>query len=166
MSSSDAAPSAMSGKGPMFLCLVDESEEMSLALRFACRRAYHSNGRVGLLYVLEPPEMLHWMIADKLAQQEQRQEAEELLQVVAASVHGRTGKMPAVYIREGQVHEELLRLIGEEGEISALVLGASAGPEGPGSLVAALFAKMSGRLRIPITIVPASISDEDLKALA
>ena len=32
--------------GRTFLCVVDETEEMKVALRFACRRARHSGGHV------------------------------------------------------------------------------------------------------------------------
>ena len=40
----------------VFLVVVDESEEMQVALRFACRRAQHTGGRVALLYVIEPAD--------------------------------------------------------------------------------------------------------------
>ncbi len=33
----------------VFLVVVDETEEMKVALRFACRRARHTGGRVALL---------------------------------------------------------------------------------------------------------------------
>ena len=37
-----------------FLVVVDETEEMRNALRYACRRAQHTSGRVALVYVVEP----------------------------------------------------------------------------------------------------------------
>ncbi len=46
-----------------------------------------------------------------------------------------------------------------------LVLGAATGPEGPGPLVSDLVGKMAGRLRIPITIVPGSLTDEQIDAI-
>ena len=45
----------------VFLVVVDESEEMRNALRYACRRAQHTNGRVALLLVVEPAEFQHWL---------------------------------------------------------------------------------------------------------
>jgi nucleotide-binding universal stress UspA family protein len=36
----------------IFLVVIDETEEMRVALQFAARRAAHTGGRVGLLYVL------------------------------------------------------------------------------------------------------------------
>ena len=49
-----AAPEAVPQR--TFLCVVDESEELHQALRYACRRAKSTGGRVALLYVIEPVE--------------------------------------------------------------------------------------------------------------
>jgi len=148
-----------------FLCVVDQSEELGKALYFACRRANSTGGRVALLYVLEPAEFQHWMAVGNLMREERRQEAEEMLQVVANVVTKRTGKMPELYIREGNITEELLKLIDEEQHISLLVLGAATGPEGPGPIIHTLVEKMAGRLRIPITIVPGNLSDAQIDAI-
>jgi nucleotide-binding universal stress UspA family protein len=153
--------------GRTFLCVVDDSEELAQALRFACRRAMRSDGRVALLYVIEPAEFQHWMFVGDLMQEERRTEAEEMLQVVASVVQKRTGATPVVYIREGKIAEELINLIDDEKEnISVLVLGAATGPDGPGPLVTYLVEKMAGRLRIPITIVPGSLTDEEIDAIS
>ena len=44
----------------IFLVVVDESPEMRKALRYACRRAKRTGGRVAMLYVLDPPEGQQW----------------------------------------------------------------------------------------------------------
>ena len=56
----------------VFLVVVDETEEMEVALRFACRRARHTGGRVALLYVIEPAEFQHWMAVEDLMREEAR----------------------------------------------------------------------------------------------
>jgi nucleotide-binding universal stress UspA family protein len=147
-----------------FLCVVDDTEELSQALRFACRRAVRTGGRVALLYVIQPAEFQHWASVGDLMREERRAEAEEMLQVVASVVQKRTKTMPILYIREGKIREELIKLIDEETDISVLVLGAATG-EGPGPIVSYLVGKMAGRLRIPITIVPGALSDEQIDAI-
>jgi len=97
--------------------------------------------------------------------EEAREEAEELLQVVASLVQKRTGKTPTLYIREGTVREEVVKLIDEERDISLLVLGAATGTDGPGPLVTYLVEKMTDRLRVPVTIVPGGLSDEEIDAI-
>jgi hypothetical protein len=64
------------------------------------------------------------------------------------------------------VRDELLKLIEEEPSISILVLGAATGPEGPGPLVTHLAGKIAGRLRIPVTIVPGGLTDDQIAALS
>lgn len=149
----------------VFLVVVDETEEMQIALRYAARRAKATGGRVDMLHVMEPPEFQHWSAIGDLMREEQREEAERLLQELAGQVYDASGSFPVLHLREGSRREELLKLITEEPSISILVLGAGTGPEGPGPLVQHLVGKMSGRLRIPITIVPGSLKEEDLDLL-
>jgi nucleotide-binding universal stress UspA family protein len=150
-----------------FLCVVDDSEEMSQALRYSCARANATEGRVALFYVTEPAEFQHWASVGELMQEERREEAEEMLQVIANVVRKRTGTLPVIYIREGSITDELIKLVTDEGiSFSILVLGASTGPDGPGPLVSYLVEKMAGRLPIPVTIVPGSLTDEQIDAIA
>ena len=44
----------------VFLVVVDESPELANALRYACRRAKRTGGRVAMLYVMDPPEGNQW----------------------------------------------------------------------------------------------------------
>ena len=148
-----------------FLCVVDESDEMGNALRFACRRANRTGRRVSLLYVIQPAEFQHWMAIGDRMREEGREEAEELLQVVSSVVHKRTGQMPTCYIREGTIREEVVDLINEDTDIALLVLGAATGTDGPGPLITYLVEKMAGRLRVPVTIVPGSLTEEEIDAI-
>lgn len=148
-----------------FLVVVDDTEEMRAALRYACRRARNSHGRVALLRVVEPIEFQHFAAIDNLMRDEARQEAEVLLQRMAGEVHDLSGEYPTLYAREGQPRDELLKLISEEPSISILVLAAGTGPEGPGPLISALTSKYVSRLRVPLTIVPGSLSDAAIDAL-
>jgi nucleotide-binding universal stress UspA family protein len=150
----------------VFLVVVDESEELKIALRYAARRAQHTGGRVALLYVIEPTELQHWGAVESLMKEERREEAEALLQKLAADVTAIAGTMPIIYIREGRRRDELLAMIDEEKSISILVLAASIGSEGPGPLVSALTGKLASKLRIPVTIVPGSLDDAQIDALA
>ncbi len=151
--------------GRTFLVVVDNSEEMRAALRYACRRARHSGGRVALLRVVEPSEFQHFASIGNLMRDEARQEAEILLQRMATEVNDTSGELPVLYVREGVSREELLKLIDEEPAISILVLAAGTGPEGPGPLVSAVTGRYLNRLRIPVTIVPGSLTDQAIDEL-
>jgi nucleotide-binding universal stress UspA family protein len=149
----------------VFLVVVDESEELKVALRYAARRAQHTGGRVALLYVIEPSELQHWGAVEDLMKEEQREAAEALLQKLGAQVTEIAGTMPIIFIREGRRRDELLALINEEKSVSVLVLAAGTSAEGPGPLVTALTGKQAAKLRIPMTIVPGSLTEAELDAL-
>jgi nucleotide-binding universal stress UspA family protein len=150
----------------VFLVVIDETPERAVALRYACLRARKTGGRVALLYVIEPVEFQQWAGVSQLMEEEARQAAEQLLQKTAAEVQKLAGSMPVLYVREGQRTEQLLKLIAEEPGISILVLGAAPGAKGPGPIVSALTGKHVGQLRVPVTIVPGSLTLEDIEKIA
>jgi nucleotide-binding universal stress UspA family protein len=155
----------MTDKTRIFLVVVDETEEMTVALHYAARRARTTGGRVALLHVIPPSELQHWGAIEELMKQEQREEAEQLLQRLAKEVVDIAGSMPMLYIRDGQASEQLMKLIQEEPSISILVLAAGTGRGGPGPLISFVVGQMSGSLRIPVTVVPGYLSDEQLDAI-
>jgi nucleotide-binding universal stress UspA family protein len=147
-----------------FLCVVDDSAELHQALRYACRRARKTRGRVALLYVIEPVEFQHWMAVGHLMAEERREQAEEMLQVVSSVVQTLSGATPVIYIREGKAADELIKLLETEKEFSILVLGAATAGEGPGRLLSFLL-KRVGKLKIPVTIVPGNLTDEQIDVI-
>ncbi len=148
-----------------FLVVVDDSEEMRAALRYASRRARHTGGRVALLRVIAPAEFQHFAAIGQLMSDEARADAEQLLQRLGSEVHAISGDLPVIHVREGDPRDELLTLIDQEPSISILVLAAGTGPDGPGPLVSALAGRAVGRLRIPLTIVPGNLTDRLIDSL-
>lgn len=161
----ETAPEAAKPPVRIFLVVVDESPELPVALRYACLRARKSQGKVALVYVMEPGEMQHWLAMENLMREEQRNEAEQKLQKLARDVNRLTGTLPALYVREGNPRDEVLALIDEEPSISILVLAAGTDPEGPGPLISYYTGRGLSRLRIPLTIVPGGLDDEQLDAI-
>jgi len=151
--------------GRVFLVVVDQSEEMRVALHFAARRAMRTGGRVDLLYVQEPTEFQHWMAVGDLMREEAREEAEALMQRLSAEVKEWSGKFPVVHLRDGNVREELLKLLEEEPSISVLVLAASTESGAPGPLISYIVGRGSGSIRVPVTIVPGSLTDDEIIAV-
>jgi len=149
----------------IFLCVVDATEELRGALRFACRRAQHTGGRVALLYVIEPADFQHWMAVEEKLREERRDEAERTLNSFATQVNELTGTTPVLYLREGKAADEIMKLIQEEPRISILVLGAGTGKKGPGPLVSSIAGKLSGKFPVPITVVPGNLTLEQIDQL-
>jgi nucleotide-binding universal stress UspA family protein len=148
----------------VFLVVADETQEMHNALRFACRRALHTDGQVALLGVVEPSEFKHWLGVGRVMEEEARAAVEARVNALAGEVFEMTGTMPVVYVRSGKRRDEVVALIDEEPEIKLLVLGMASGPEGPGPLVNSLIGG-GVALRIPVTLVPGSLGPKEIDAL-
>ncbi len=150
-----------------WLVVVDDTTEVRLALRFAARRARNVGGRVTLLRVIQPNEEVqeHWLSVAEQLREEAREAAEHLLSDIAQQVQQETGLVPELIIREGNSKDELLKLIDSDPAIRILVLAAAPGPSGPGPLVTALAGQMAGNMRVPVTVVPGSLTNEEIDEL-
>lgn len=147
-----------------FLVVLDDSRECLNAMRYAAMRASHTGGGVEILSVIPPDEFQHWIGVGDIMRAEARERIEAHFEVFAKWMRDRQGVNPNLVIREGEPVPELLALIREDPEIGVLVLGAGISKNGPGPLVSQL-AKASGSLPIPITIVPGSLSKDELEAV-
>ena len=122
-------------KERVFLVVIDASEEQHHAIRYACKRAASTGGKVALFKCLSPAEFQHFAGVAEIMRTEARESAEKLLRQIGKTVIEITGQMPVLYVREGDAKEELVNLINEEKIISILVLAVSTGSSGPGPLV-------------------------------
>lgn len=150
----------------IFLVVIDQSPELRNALRYACRRAKRTGGRVAMLYVMEPPEGQQWGAVVDLMREEARHQAEEIIGRHVDAAVAMTGQPPAIHIKEGNSRDELLKLIAEDKTISVLVLGGASGTAGPGPLVTALLGKFATQLKVPLTIVPGALSEAEIDAIS
>jgi nucleotide-binding universal stress UspA family protein len=150
---------------PVFLVVVDDSEEMHQALQFACGRAEAVGGKVALLYCIAPSEFEYFAGVGELMRAEAREAAEEKMSIHAEYVQQLTNSTPILYVREGDIRDELLRLISEEKDISLLVLGADTNSETAGPLITFMVARGASDCRVPITVVPGNLTDEQIDAL-
>ncbi len=69
-------------------------------------------------------------------------------------------------VRVGEKSEAILELIEEDEDISFLVLAAGTGEEGPGPLVSSIAGKAASTFPIPVVIVPGTLTDDEIDALA
>ena len=147
-----------------FLVVLDDSRECLNAMRYAAMRAAKTGGGVEILAIIPPEEFQHWMGVADIMRAEARERIEVHFEVFAKWMRDRQGVNPHLIIREGDAVPELMAQIRDDPEIGILVLGAGTGKSGPGPLVSQL-SKSAGTLPIPITVVPGSLSKEQLEAI-
>jgi nucleotide-binding universal stress UspA family protein len=146
-----------------FLVVIDKTRESAVALRFATRRAQHTNGRVTLLCAATPPDFQQWRGVEEIMRDEAYAEAEGMLHEAAKVVNELSGILPELVILYGHTTECVGHLLKHDTDISILVLASGTGKEGPGPLVSMFGATVQA---IPVTIVPGNFTNEQIDALA
>ncbi len=149
----------------IFLVVIDDSQEQCQAIRFASLRAKSTRGRVGLLKCISPAEFQHFAGVAEIMRSEARDNAENQLRKVSENVSEISGEIPIIFIREGDPKDELISLINDEKSISSLVLGMSTESSGPGPLVSFITSRGSGTVKIPITLIPGDMTDNQIDEL-
>ena len=148
-----------------FLVIVDGTDELTTAIRFAAKRALSTKGGVVLLNVIEYSDPQQWQSVEDIIIQEARAEAEEKLKKWSNIVNDISGIVPEIVIKEGIASEEIINYLQDDENIRFLVLAAAGGEE-PGPLVSLLAGKKSGILPIPVVVIPAEITNDSIDDLA
>ena len=148
-----------------FLVIVDDSEELNVAIRFAAKRAQSTKGGVTLLNVIEQFDPQQWQSIEDIILQEAREKAQEKLQKWSKVINDLTNIVPELMIKEGTTSEKIIETLEEDNAIRFLVLAAAESDQ-PGPLVALLAGQKSGKLPVPIVIIPQGLSDELIDDLA
>ena len=144
------------------LVIADKSEEMNIALEYACARSKKTGRKIIIATFIEPLDVLTTKGVTEIMKEEAREEAENILKKAASFVKDKTGELPALSIRDGETISELKKLIDEEKNINVLVLAASAdlNNKNPGPIITSLVSNEITNLRVPIMIVPGNLSIE------
>ncbi|NTJ41199.1 universal stress protein [Agrobacterium larrymoorei] len=156
--------SRMEGHRRKFLAVIDGTPECEKAVHYAGRRAKNSNGGLVLLFVIPEGDFQQWLGVEQIMRAEAQEEAEASLAKVAQKVRETMGIEPEAVIREGNAAEQIHGLIEEDRDIAILVLAAGSTKDGPGPLVSSI-AGRGAAFPIPVTVLPDTLTDEEIDAL-
>ncbi|PWE56020.1 universal stress protein UspA [Metarhizobium album] len=156
--------SRLEGHRRKFMAVIDGTPECQRAVHYAGRRAKNSNGGLILLYVIPEGDFQQWLGVEEIMRAEAREEAEATLAKAAQTVRETIGIEPEMVIREGSAAVQIVGLIEEDRDIAILVLAAGSAKEGPGPLVSSVAGRGSA-FPIPVTILPDSLTNEEIDAL-
>lgn len=148
-----------------FLVIIDETPECERAVAYAARRAQTTNGSVILLFVIDSADFQGLLGVGKIMRAEALQRANMAIEKHVARVRERYGLEPEIIVKEGPTKDEIHKLIEEDQDIAILVLAAGGAKEGPGPLVQAV-AGRGAAFPIPVTVIPHTLTDEDIDAVA
>ncbi|KGD86468.1 MULTISPECIES: universal stress protein [Rhizobium/Agrobacterium group] len=157
--------SRLEGHRRKFMAVIDATPECEKAVHYAGRRAKNSNGGLVLLFVIPEGDFQQWLGVEQIMRAEAREEAEAVMAKAAQRVRETIGIDPEIVIREGSAPEQINQLVEEDRDIAILVLAAASAKEGPGPLVSAV-AGRGATFPIPVTVLPDTLTDEEIDALA
>ena len=152
-------------KNRLFLVVADDSKELHQALYYAARRAATAGGEVALFRCIEPIEGQLWGGVTEIMEAEAEQDSKNLLQELSEYCENLGAPKPKTFVRKGILHEQLFNLIDKEKAIRVLVLGVSTEHGNPGPLINYVINKGSNECRVPITIIPGNLTDDQIDAL-
>lgn len=147
-----------------FLIVLDDTPEMLNAMRYAAIRASKTGGAVEILAVISPEDFQHFMGVADVMRAEAQEKIEAHFQIFKDRMEKREGITPILAIREGNKVDAVLAHIKADSEIGVLVLGSGSEKGGPGELVVALTGRRITDLRVPVTIVPGTMTKEEIIA--
>ena len=157
--------SRLEGHRRKFIAVIDGTPDCELAVHYAGRRAKNSNGGLVLLFVIPDGDFQQWIGVEQIMRAEAMEEAESIMAKAAQRVRETIGIDPEIVIREGSAPEQINMLVEEDRDIAVLVLAAGSTKEGPGPLVSAV-AGRGAAFPIPVTVLPDTLTDEEIDALA
>ena len=149
----------------LFLVVADDSKELHQALYYAARRAATAGGEIALFRCIEPVEGQLWGGVSEIMEAETEQASKVLLQELSDYCEKLGTPKPRTFVKRGIVNQELFKLINNESSIRVLVLGVSIETGNPGPLINYIISNGSNECRVPITIVPGNLSDDQIDAL-
>ena len=149
-----------------FLIILDDAPEMLNAMRYAGIRAAKTGGGVEMLAIISAEEFQHFMGVADVMRAEAHEKIEAHFQVFKSRMEKREGLTPTLAIREGDKVDMVLEHIKSDPEIGVLVLGAGTGKGGPGPVIQAVTGRRMSDLRVPITIVPGSMTKDEIVAVS
>jgi nucleotide-binding universal stress UspA family protein len=148
-----------------YLVVFYDTKDCDRAVYWAAKRAGRTKSHVVMLRVIDTSDRdKQWLGVADIMRAEAFEAAKTALNKAAARIKqiAATVKTDRV-IREGDVTQEIIKLIEEDADIGIFVLAAGTGSDGPGPLISSV-AKTAGDFPIPLAIVPGHLSDEDIDA--
>jgi Universal stress protein UspA and related nucleotide-binding proteins len=156
--------SRLEGHRRKFMAIIDNTPECYKAVHYAGRRAKNSNGGLVMLYIIPEGDFQQWLGVEEIMRAEAREEAEAAMARAAQTVRETIGVEPEIVIREGSATQQINAVIEEDRDIAILVLAAGSTKEGPGPLVS-MIAGRGAAFPIPVTVLPDTLTSEEIDAL-
>ena len=149
-----------------YLVCVDDTDVSRTALRFACIKAKMRHIEIDMLHVIAPIEMQAIpAVADKM-HEEQRTEAEAMLDELAREANEASGITPNKIVRYGNPADEIIAQLYDDYYTNMLVLGVTPNSNSGRKVISSLVNQFCDKTHLPIMLVPGSMSEAEMHEYA
>ena len=140
------------------LICVDESDEFSAAMNYACKMAKKDKCGLILLYVIEEENFRHWKGVENIMRKEQVEQAKEVLGKHILYIEKNFLLKVKSLIKKGDKLETILSVLkNKKLNIKNLILGLAMDEPDNNKIISSLTSNLRKKLTLPITIVPGNI---------
>ena len=153
-----------SDKAPTILVCLDTTNASKMALRYACYKAKRTGFFVQVLMVIES-SYKGMLFVSKAIGKDKRAEVERHIKKIIKEVSSETEIIPSISIREGDIVSEIIKEIKSVPNCTMLILGKSNNSLSDNTVLPKLSNQIGNKIKVPIAIVPESLSDEYLTKL-
>tara|TARA_B110000444_G_C18680673_1_gene519585 strand:- start:221 stop:685 length:465 start_codon:yes stop_codon:yes gene_type:complete len=144
-------------EGNLLIC-VDESNELSAAINYACISAQKNKFGLILLYVIEEENFRHWKGVENIMREEQKDQAKEVLNKHLIHIKEDYSLNVKTHVKRGEKLEVILKVINNKKfKIKNFILGLAIDNPEDNKIISSLTGNLRKQLSLPITIVPSNI---------
>lgn len=147
------------------LVVVNKYTDSRAAAVWAAHWALRTGDAVGLLHVIEPAPIMHFGAMQDLMLQEQQQDAQHELDLLAQDVERITGQRPRTILRDGVLKEAVRSVLAEETNLSLVVTATHHHESGPAPLISYLASRMGSRVQVPFVLIPDDMPSDRIATL-
>jgi hypothetical protein len=140
---------------------IDTTNASQAALTYACYKAKARGFKVHILAVLEASHK-NLLFGSKAMGDEKRQQLEKHLDKLISNVQEKTGILPSVSIREGEISTEIVREFKLVSGCKLIVFGKSNNALSDNTVLPQIVGKIGSKINTPITIIPESLSGDPI----
>ncbi|MFT5702829.1 MAG: nucleotide-binding universal stress UspA family protein [Rickettsiales bacterium] len=148
---------------PTILVCVDTTNNSEGTLLYACHIAKKSDFTVQILVVIESAKSL--LFVSKEIGKNRRLDVEKKLEKLLANIQEKTGIIPSISVREGEVVREIIAEIKDNSNCVMMVFGKSYNAHSDNKVLPKLSAQIGDKIKVPVLIVPDNLGDDYIKKL-
>ena len=153
-----------SNKTPTIVVCLDANNASKMALRYACYKAKRTGFAVQVLIVIES-SYKGMLFVSKAIGKDKRSEVERHINKIIKEISAETEIIPTISIREGDITSEIIKEIKSIPNCTLLILGKSNNSLSDNTVLPKLSNQIGNKIKVPISIVPESLSNEYLTQL-